>query len=260
MLKHNVSFSGSETQVSWQGNHATDAVEFRQYLAGPVRNRLTDAARRSTFETDLRALATTDMASDTLKNLLASETDKEPWEVGEAMAECLLEEKPGVTWPWNMERDKRTPKASLPGADLVGFLATKDGVILVLGEVKTSGDTANPPNVMTGRSGMAHQLDTLASDIRVHRCLLEWLHSRCKNTDHWPKFQEAINLYLASKGRAIILFGILMRDTAPNEKDLSGRAEALSKKVGSPTTVELHAWYCPEAMSGWPSLTKGGAS
>ena len=260
MFRRDVSFSGSETQVTWQGNQATDIKEFRHYLAGPVRRRLDDEARRSSFETDLRALATTDMASDTLNKLLSSEPDREPWEVGEALAECLLEEEPGVTWPWNMERDKRTPKASLPGADLVGFVAAKEGVLLALGEVKTSSDASNPPNVMSGRSGMVHQLDNLASNIRIHACLIGWLHVRCKNTDLWPTFQEAVKQYLASKGRAIILFGVLMRDTEPNENDLSGRAKALCRKLGSPTRAELHAWYCPESISTWPSLAKGGTS
>ncbi len=260
MLKHNVSFVGSDIQVTWQGNHVSDAGEFRQYLAGSVRKRLTDEAQKDLLENDLRALATTDMASDTLKSLLSSEAEAEPWEVGEAMAECLLEEGLGVKWPWNMERDKRTPKASLPGADLVGFLATKDGMTLVLGEVKTSSDTNNPPNVMTGRSGMPHQLDTLAGNIRVHTSLIEWLHVRCKDTDFWSMFQEAIKHYLESKGRSIILFGILMRDTGPNEKDLSARAKALARKLISPTRAELHAWYCPDSIADWPALAKGGAS
>lgn len=260
MLKHNVSFTGSDTQVAWQGNHATDRGEFRQYLAGSVRKRLTDEAQKAFLENDLRALATTDMASDTLKRLLSSEAEAKPWEVGEALAESLLEKEPGVTWPWNMERDKRTPKASLPGADLVGFLATKDGVTLVLGEVKTSSDKDNPPNVMTGRTGMVYQLDTLAGDIRVHASLIQWLHVRCKGTDFWPMFEDALRRYLASEGRSIILFGILMRDTVPNKKDLAARAKALAKTVTSPTRAELHAWYCPDSIVDWPALVKGGTS
>ena len=39
-----------------------------------------------------------------------------------------------MKFPWNSDRDKRTPKASLPGADLVGFIENGDEVVLVLGE------------------------------------------------------------------------------------------------------------------------------
>lgn len=260
MLKHTTSFADSEAQVSWQGNHATDAMDFCQYLAGPVRQRLTDEEQRATIEADLRALATTNMASETLKNLLECEREKEPWEIGEALAESLLAEQPGVAWPWNMERDKRTPKASLPGADLVGFLATEDGLMLVLGEVKTSSEAKSPPNVMSGRSGMVHQIDALAGDTRIHACIVQWLHARCKDTDFWPKFEEAIGRYLSSSGQSIILFGILLRDTEPNEMDLCGRARALAETAGSLARAELHAWYCPVPISDWPALVKGGAA
>ena len=39
-----------------------------------------------------------------------------------------------MKFPWNSDRDKRTPKASLSGADLVGFIENGDEVVLVLGE------------------------------------------------------------------------------------------------------------------------------
>ena len=46
-----------------------------------------------------------------------------------------------VDWPWNTVRNRRTPRASLPGADLVGFYRENDTVLLLFGEVKTSSDT-----------------------------------------------------------------------------------------------------------------------
>ena len=67
-----------------------------------------------------------------------------------------------------MERDKRTPKASLPGADLVDFVSHNGETRLVLGEVKCSSDRNTPPNVMIGRHGMTKQLETLATDIGMN--------------------------------------------------------------------------------------------
>ncbi|NCC61037.1 MAG: hypothetical protein EOM12_08860 [Verrucomicrobiae bacterium] len=56
----------------------------------------------------------------------------------EALAEAWLEKEHKVIWPWNMERDKRNANASLPGADLVGFVENGSEIRLILGEVKSS--------------------------------------------------------------------------------------------------------------------------
>lgn len=257
MLNHDACFLGSHAQVTWQGKIVSEVDSFNGYLQGPVRNRLLDEENRTAIEADLRALATTDMATETLSNLLASEPNHEPWEVGEALAECLLADEYGITWPWNMERDKRTPKASLPGADLVGFIEIDGQVFLALGEVKTSSDASAPPGTMHGRSGMIHQLDNLATSPQIHWCLLQWLIPRCKNTDSWPLCQAAIESYLSSGGRALVLFGLLMRDTQPNELDLINRAQALANSLAEPTSARLTAWYLPCDIDKWPALMAG---
>jgi len=258
-MTYNIIFSDNDGQVKWRGWSIDDQEEFNGFLSGPTRSRLFDEKQHTRYEADLRALATTEMASDTITRLLASEPDKELWEVGEALAECLLEEERGIKFPWNFERDKRTPKASLPGADIVGFVEDGDEALLVLGEVKTSSDTNNPPQVMTGKSGMIHQLDNLATDISIHHCLLKWLHPRCNNTEFWPLYENAVKKYLASGGRAIKLIGMLMRDTEPNELDLKNRAKQLAAKVLPPTEVELDAWYFPMPIADWPAVVQGGA-
>jgi len=166
---YRIEYSSTEGSVTLAGHCIDDADAFRLYLSGPVRERLRDTSPTEVFESDLRVLATTDMASDALSQWLAATVDPSPWEVGEALAECLLADVSGILWPWNSERDKRTPRASLPGADLVGFVRTAGTVYLVLGEVKTSSDRDAPPNVLSGRSGMIHQLDQLAQDLRVNR-------------------------------------------------------------------------------------------
>lgn len=259
MLPYNPAYSKIDGQVKWAGKSVDGQDKLNAFLSGPTRNRLFDAEQQTQYEADLRALAVTGMASDTLMQLLASTPDKEPWEVGETLAECLLEEELGVKFPWNSERDKRTPKASLPGADLVGLIEDGDEALLVLGEVKTSSDANTPPQVMSGKSGMIHQLDTLATNISIHNCLLKWLHPRCKNTDHWPLYEKAVKKYLASGGRAIKLIGMLMRDTEPNELDLKNRAKHLATNVSAPTEVELNAWYFPTPIENWPTVVQGGA-
>jgi hypothetical protein len=257
MLPYNVCYSGTVGGVNWQGKHVVDKKQFSSYLRGPVTKRMKDVEGADRLEADLRALATTGMAIDTLRQLLlASQAEREPWEVGEALAECVLEDELGAKWPWNMERDKRTPRANLPGADLIGFIGTNDGTLLLMGEVKTSSDCATPPCVLRGRSGMIHQVDKLCVNLQVHHCVIKWLYHRCRNNELWPLFQESVRKYLMTNGRALSLFGLLMRDTKPSDLDVQGRADELAKNVQEPTSVQLHVWYLPYPTNEWWSIVK----
>lgn len=257
-LKIAICFSNIQGQVRWQGKRLIDLQEFDEYLRGPVLERLMDKEYEHDFASDMRALATTDMAIDTLQQLLAFEPKRKPWEVGEALAESLLKDELGIVLPWNMERDKRTPRASLPGADLIGFLKEDEEVFLVLGEVKTSWDKSAPPNVMSGRSGMIYQLDRLAVDREIHSTLLKWLNVRCKQEPFQSLYRQAVQKYLNSQGRDIMLCGLLLRDTNPNELDLKNRALKLAKNVVAPTRIELTAWYLPRSIKKWVEITEGG--
>jgi hypothetical protein len=119
-----------------EGDDAFDA-----FLCSEVEARLHDTEGAEDFEAHLRGLANTGFKRDSLGAILAAEVPEErDWAIGEAMAEAHLQQAHDVVWPWNMERDKRTPKASLSGADLVGFQVEGDVLRLALGEVKTSSD------------------------------------------------------------------------------------------------------------------------
>jgi hypothetical protein len=248
-------FLSNSGRVAWGGVQVVDSNAFDLYLQGPVRGCLLDEA--GGFSVEMHALASTGMATATLQGLLTSEPDREDWEVGEAIAHCVLEDGRNVRWPWNPERDRRTPRASLPGADLVGFLVEEGEATLVFGEVKTSHDAATPPAVMTGRTGMIHQLDDLATRVEVHYSLLKWLHARCRDNDFTPLYRQATQKYLYSGGRDIVLMGLLMRDTQPNELDLRNRAHALALAVNEPTRVELTAWYFPRPLAEWVAVVGG---
>ncbi|MEW6218911.1 MAG: DEAD/DEAH box helicase [Thermodesulfobacteriota bacterium] len=149
-LASKVSYSATYASVSWQGRAVDDRVRFAVFLRDVVRPRVADAD--SGFEADLRGLATTDMSIDQVERLLRAVPDPEGWEVGEALAECALQSDSGreLHWPWNTVRDRRTPRASLPGTDLVGFCRLDGSIWLAFGEVKTSSEATAPPNVMYG--------------------------------------------------------------------------------------------------------------
>lgn len=254
-LQCSKSYPQDETIVHWRGHTFTDASEFDLYLQGPVRSRVTDAAFEKQLAQDLQALATTEMGTATLEDLLSAPSVPLDWEIGEALAECLLEDEFGVAWPWNENRDKKTPKASLPGADLVGFLGEGAETVFLFGEVKTSSDATNPPGVMSGRGGLAHQIDTLASNPQVKSSLLRWLAARCKGTELWDKFQHACANYLQSGGRDVALVGVLLRDTPAHEDDLRTRGQALAALGVSQPRMRLDAWYAPRSISDWVELT-----
>lgn len=258
-LSSKVKYTGKTGSAAWEGRHVGDVEAFRTFLRKVVRPRVNDSA--SSFEPDLRGLATTGMATEFVERLLKAVPTPEDWEVGEALAECALPSDCGreVHWPWNTVRDRRTPRASLPGADLVGFFRRGDTVLLLFGEVKTSSEADAPPNVMNGGSGMAWQLGESATRLDIQRSLLQWLHARCVSEAHRDLYEKAVGRYLKSEGKELLLVGVLIRDTKPNDLDLKGRAAALAKKFGAPTRIDLIAWYLPVPIADWPKLLREGA-
>lgn len=253
-LDSTICYSGRATSASWEGRHVSDGTRFKRFVREVVGPRVADVA--ASFESDLRGLATTGMATEFVARLLKAVPDPKGWEVGEALAECALQHDSGreVHWPWNTVRDRRTPRASLPGSDLVGFCRDGDSVLLLFGEVKTSSDANTPPNVMYGGSGMAWQLEESATRLDIQHTLLKWLHSRCESEPYRDLYEKAVGRYLKAEGKELLLVGILIRDTAPSELDLKSRGQALSKKLGKPTRIELIAWYLPVPIAEWPKL------
>jgi hypothetical protein len=249
-----IEYATDDRQVSWWGVRMSDENAFSAFLTTDVRSRLRDEEGSADFETHLRGLATTGFSRDSLATLLEADVPEErDWAIGEAMAEAYLSHEHKITWPWNMERDKRTPKASLPGADLIGFKVGNGSARLALGEVKTSTDSSAPPNVMSGRSGMTHQLDELAKNLSILVTILKWLLPRCKGTEHEATFNVAVTAFLESGNKEIALFGVLLRDTQADERDLRARGQSLAGTIVSPTTCQLIAVYLPCKIADLPS-------
>ena len=255
-LVSSVSYSGSESPVRWEGRVVDEDSKFRQYMNDVVSDRIKD--KDSSFTTDLVGLATTGMETKFVQDLLDAVPDQESWEVGEALAECALRDDSDrqIHWPWNTVRDRRTPRASLPGADLVGFYREDEKVSLLFGEVKTSSDTNTPPGVMGGGSGMTWQLQQSATRLDIQHTLLKWLHARCQAPPFRNLYKIAVKRYLKSRGKALLLVGVLLRDTSPSELDLSIRGSTLSKQFSEPTRIDLIAWYLPVPIPQWPHLVQ----
>ena len=255
-----VAYSGTASPVRWEGRVVDDRERFGRYMHDVVRPRVADEA--SSFDVELRGLATTGMETRFVERLLRAVPVPQGWEIGEAFAECAFRDDSDreVLWPWNTVRDRRTPRASLPGADLVGFCCDGQDVFLLFGEVKTSSDANTPPGVMSGDSGMAWQLEESATRLDIQHALLQWLYARCRSEPRYlALYQKAVKRYLESEGRALLLVGVLIRDTPPSERDLESRGKALSGRVVDPTRVDLVVWYLPVPISDWPALMRAGS-
>jgi hypothetical protein len=253
-------YEGTHSNACWRGNVVADLGIFGEYMRGTVHDRIEDAETKNPFAAELRSLATTGMATEFVEKLLHTVPEPEGWEVGEALAECVVsqDDKREISWLWNTVRDRRTPRASLPGADLVGFCKRDQVVLLLFGEVKSSSDSDAPPNVMYGGSGMTWQLEENATRLDIQHTLLKWLRTRCTSEGHVALYRSAVQRYLASQGKEILLVGILLRDTQPDERDVKNRARTLATKLPPPTQIEIVAWYLPVPIRNWPSLLHGG--
>lgn len=252
-----IAYEGNDGCAHWAGHEVGDAEHTRAFLNGAVRYRAEDEPATGMFEDELRALATTDMAVDNLSQFLNDSVEREGWELGEAFAEVLLEQDTHrrVLWPWNNARDRKTPRASLPGADLVGFAFAGGDWNLLLGEVKTSSDSSCPPNVMYGKKGLTWQLETNALGKEIQRTLLRWLRMRCTTPETVSAYKTAVRRLLETG--ALLVVGILLRDTSPDARDVEGRARHLGSALAAPQRVEVLAWYLPIPIEEWPRVAGG---
>lgn len=249
-----LAYEGAHLVCSWSG-HVVNADELSE-LADAISERALDLAYSKAVEDHLQSLAQTAFAAEWIDEFIKSATPTNvlDWQVGEAFAEAILERDHGVTFPWNTRRDERVPKASLPGADLVGLVTTAEGSLLVFGEVKSSSDESAPPGVVVGKSGIVQQLDRILDDRSLQLTLIKWLIARIPVGTLGDAFNEALSRFVNSDGAAVKLIGALIRDTTPNEDDVSHRGRSLGKKAGAPGTVELLVWYLPLEMTAWTEM------
>jgi hypothetical protein len=256
-------YDSTQGCVVWQGECANDGAGLTAFMQGAVAARLHDTESSEALHEQLQGLSLTGMGQETLAAVLAAEVpEARDWAAGEALAEAVLEAHHKVELPWNNERDKRNPFASLPGADIVGFQRDGDSHRLALGEVKCSSEAKWPPQVMSGRSGgLGHQIDKLATNLGTIHQLLSWLLPRVKGTEFESAFNAACTRYLNSGRRDLVLFGILVRDQEPQEADLKVRGGKLASSLTAPTRCCLIALYLPWPITHLPqAIGQGGVA
>jgi hypothetical protein len=176
--------------------------------------------------------------------------DVQTFRVGEALAEVVLQEHFRCRFYWNELRDARNPKGNKTGADLVRFIEIQNDVLFLFGEVKTSSETKSPPQVMTNPGGIEHQLKDLYQDPKKWRILMSYIQNKIPlngNEDFKKVFDKAIKTYYQQNACKYLLYGVLIRDTAVNEKDIKPSYKRLKEEILEPIGLELLAIYLPIA-------------
>jgi hypothetical protein len=244
---------------SYQG-FLPDEQKCHSYLKGPVKDNLIDREQREELLNSLKTLKS-DTGFDTNDQLLtdiqALENDEVNvlnFRIGEAYAEIVLEEYFQCRFHWNELRDARNPKGNKTGADLVGFIEVNGQVLFLFGEVKTSSETAHPPQVMTYKKGMEKQLCDLCDKPDKRRILISYLQNKARLFEDGHQFKKDFNAsvkaYYTANG-SYQLVGVLVRDTEPVEKDVSESYYRIKEQILEPTGLKLLALYVPVKKSEW---------
>jgi hypothetical protein len=250
------SYEWKHGQVSCEAYSATDTVACEEWLKHDVAKRVYDQPMIDGLNNDMLALKSENFDISNLMEYIALPTpDAHYWDIGESVADLFLIERIGARLPANRRRDLRTPKGSLPGADVAGYVPNGAGRTLFLfGEIKTSTDEGNPPSVMASSgSGMAAQLTRLVTATDIRRQLLYYLRDRSTKGDLPALFKSAM-ASLAEKKYALV--GVLVRDTPPDSKDVAAAAKHMDDVVSQDQTCTLYALHTCIPMSGWAQHCK----
>jgi len=232
--------------------------DFKALLCTDVKNRLIDEPERQDCLSTLKYLQS-DTGFSSSQNLLLdiqslsnNNINVKYFEIGEAIAEVVLESNFECRFLWNKRRDSKNPEANQTGADLVGFIEHKDELLFLFGEVKTSSEEENPPQVMTQKgTGMISQLKELYSNHQKRFDLIRYLLSKTALNDNIKEdFQSAIKEYY-NPDNNYQLIGVLIRDTKAIEDDLKKVYEDLKDTILKPTGLQLVAVYLPIKQEKW---------
>lgn len=246
-------YANAHPAVNWAAHLADDMQSCAAWLSGDVYARVFDIELCEGLKEDLATLQA-DGFDVSLLEALASEPEPAAniGDIGEAIADLFLIERVGAQMSPNRRRDLRSVNGSLPGADIVGYVPAEGGYEFLFGEVKASSQLKYPPGVMASTGdGMPAQLHRLASTILAKKRLIMYLRSRIKSAKDKEVYDSALRSF--AEGR-FALAGVLIRDTSPDEKDVSGPAERLSAKLlPLGRTVNLYVLHVSVPTSAWSS-------
>lgn len=238
-------------RISCSAFLADDAQSCEAWLKGDVAARVSDIETLQGFDDELEALKSEGFDPSVLQSYQRVEPPEPTYgDVGESIADLFLMERFGAHLPSNRRWDLRTPKGSHPGSDIAGYMKNEDGTYTFLfGEVKASSEQRSPPSVMTHTaSGMVAQLKRIATKTEIRKQLFMYLRRR----QHLAPYKEAYDSALRQLAQARYeLWGVLVRDTAPNQADVEASMHKLRDGILAPQTCRLFVLHTSIRTSDW---------
>lgn len=223
-----------------------DEGQVNEMLQGPVKAILRDTAGNDEIQQLLASVVNTDFEQQGLQQFLVDNTVPNNWRVGEAIAEAFVAGNGVCHFPWPTGRDLKNPNASPAGCDLTGFQTVDDNDCpyrFAFGEVKTSVQNVSPPSVMTS---LGKQLTGLRDNRKTKDALCRYLGLHAARSNWEAMYKSAAKRYLQSNTQDIAVYGVLVRDIAPQEADITARAAALADGCPAQTDIEIVALYLPQ--------------
>jgi hypothetical protein len=240
----------NDIQVS---GFSIEEADCRHYFSNRVSSKIVIADGAEQLREYLAELVTTGFNSDKLLAQTETSPEVKDWEVGEVFAETVLEDEHDAMFPWATGWDKRTQRASLPGADIVGF-QNKAMPRFIFGQVKSSSEKRVPPQVVnSGSDCLRNQIFSLRHKRKERQQLIQWLLPRVKGTDWENAFRESLNKYADND---YFLVGILLsgaRDV--NIKDLKGICQDIQHTLGD-GEITLLGYYLPFEKDKWNTFAQ----
>jgi len=237
------------------GRRSESSHEYRRYLQARVRDRLRKGSSRVQLSEYLEELNSTGFAINEIARIAETDPCPAPWEIGEVLAEVLLEDLENAYFPWPPSWDKRTATASLPGPDLIGFIGETGDERFVFGEVKTSNAADVLRSVIYGDDGLRHQVSRLVSSKERREILISWLVVRAQGKPWKSTLDRALKSYFGDPPSAVIV-GVLLHSGDPDESHLRPvRTEVEAQST--PYGVFLLGFYLPLPVDEWPEAIEG---
>ena len=231
----------SGTGIEWTVEQAEKALE------GKVMEIAYELVGLVRLESIYGRLAGVDSARNRMRDLLRERGAIEPWRAGEAVARTYLTAHRDCVFFWPVGRGMRVNDSILPGPDHMGLRKDDIGYRFVFCEVKTSADRRRPPRVTNKQGGLIDQLKRLSGDDETRARLVDYIVSGTDGEEIRHDVRSAFEHYDQDHSD-VNVFGFLVRDVVPDERDLVGCVVSMRNEIYSTTMIEVIALYLPLGM------------
>lgn len=228
---------------------------FQQKLRGKVREALTTSRLADELDEHVNSLESTGFGAAEIRRVAENNVDPAPWQIGEVLAQLLLEETEFAKFPWPPSWDNRIGTASAGGSDIVGFIENDGAEEFVFGETKTSEANDVHSSVIYGDLGLRKQVQQLIESERRRVELIGWLLVRTRDSQWKSIFSRAVNSYCSNPENACVV-GVLLRS---KDRDMSHLepVKKIVQKAKKAFTVALLAFYLPIHADNWLESLEG---